>query len=89
MLRCIEGRKELEIGKRISGLNEGRNMNVMKVIHYLITMYIKAPTVTVPGIPITIPTITPFFKDGLLKSSKKFKKKPNAFSKMEKKIKTV
>ena len=44
----------------------------------------------VPTVPIATPIITPFFQGGLLKSSKKFSKKPNAFSKTKdmQKIKT-
>ena len=44
----------------------------------------------VPTVPIATPIITPFFQGGLLKSSKKFSKKPNASSKTKdmQKIKT-
>ena len=44
-------------------------------------MYINAPIIIVPTVPIATPITTPFFQEGLLKSSKKFRKKPNAFSK--------
>ena len=44
-------------------------------------MYINAPIIIVPTVPIATPITTPFFQDGLLKSSKKFSKKPNASSK--------